>query len=93
MKTTYVVKAKMWRWPGDGGWHFITLDKKLFSVIRNKYGKGMIKIRATLGVTSWNTSLFPHTQSASYLLCINKKTRMSEDVYEGDVIKVSFDVL
>ncbi len=93
MSIVYKIKAKVWRWPGDGGWHFITLDKKLFAVIRNKYGKGMIKIQATLGTTSWDTSLFPHTQSGSYLLCINKKIRAHEEVYEGDEINISFRIL
>ena len=93
MEKKHVIKAKVWRWPGDGGWHFVTLDKKLFSIIREKYGKGMIKIRATLCDTSWDTSLFPHMQSGSYLLCINKKVRKSEGIYEGDEINISFRIL
>jgi hypothetical protein len=82
----------VWRWPGYGGWHFVTLDKKLFVKIREKYGKGMIKVIATLGKTTWKTSLFPHTQSGSYLICINKSVRKHEAVYEEDEVKVLFTV-
>ena len=54
MKREYKLKAKVWKWPGDGPWHFVTLDKKMSEEIRNKYGKGMIKIRTTVGKTTWD---------------------------------------
>lgn len=98
MKKNFVIKAKIWRWPtsvntstgkpGDGGWHFVTLDKKLSEKIRSVYTKGFVKIEAKVGKTLWNTSLFPHKQ-AGYILCINKKIRKIEELFEGDEIKVS----
>ncbi len=91
LKKNYIIKAKVWRWPGDGGWHFITLDKKLSDSIRAVYTKGFVKIEAKIGKTSWNTSLFPHKKSG-YILCVNKMIRKKEDVYVGDEIKINFTI-
>lgn len=98
MKKNFTIKAKVWRWPGDTGWHFITLDKKLSANIRNVYTKGFVKIQVKIGHTSWSTSLFPHTinkknKQVEYLICINKKVLRSEGIYPGDEIKISIKVL
>lgn len=86
------LKARVWRWPGDGGWHFVTLDKKLFNSIRTKYGKGMIKINGQIGKSKFETSLLPHTQSQSYLIAIKKSVRQSEGILEGDMINIKFEI-
>ncbi|MGI9118032.1 MAG: DUF1905 domain-containing protein [Minisyncoccia bacterium] len=87
LKKNFTIKSKVWRWPGDGGWHFVTLDKKLSENIRKVYTKGFVKINATIGKTTWATSLFPHKQ-AGYLLCISKKVRKTEGILEGDEVKI-----
>lgn len=90
----FSIKAKVWRWPGDRGWHFVTLDKKLSEKIRAEYAKGFVKIQAYIGQSVWATSLFPHTpnkkvsKQVEYLICINKKIRKTENIFEGDEIKI-----
>lgn len=92
MKKSFKTEAKVWRWPGDGGWHFITLDKKLSEQIRNVYKKGFVKIIASIGKTRWDTSLFPHKQSQSYLLSIKKSVRNKEDIWHGEVVSIYFKI-
>ena len=89
----YKFKAELWRWPGDGGWHFVTLPKKLFTEIRATHGKGMIKVQTTIGKTSWNNSLFPHTKEGTYLISVKKIVREKEGLFVGDTIRVSFKIL
>lgn len=89
MKKTFTIKAKVWRWPGDGGWHFVTFDKKLYQGIRKMYPKGFVKVKAKIGKTIWGTSLFPHSKSGSYLLCISKKVRKDEGIMDGDDVKIN----
>lgn len=91
LKTNYNIVCKLWRWPGDSGWHFVTLDKDLSSKIRSVYTKGFVKITAQIGKTKWDTSLFPHKKSG-YLICINKQIRNKEDVLVGDVVKIKFTI-
>ncbi|QQR76529.1 DUF1905 domain-containing protein [Candidatus Nomurabacteria bacterium] len=92
MKKNFTIKTKVWRWPGDGGWHFVTLDKKLSQDIRKVFTKGFVKIRAEIGDSAWDTSLFPHKESG-YLLCINKKIRSKEGIFEGDDVNIKVKIL
>jgi hypothetical protein len=89
----FSLTAKLWRWPGDMGWHFINLDKPTSSKIRKLFPKGFVKIKAKLGQTDWNTSLFPHTETGVYLLAIKKSVRKKEELMEGDIVKVNFTLL
>lgn len=93
MMKKFSIKAKVWRWPGVGGWHFVTLDKDLSAKIKKitrPYGAGFVKIRATIGKTSWQTALFPHKRSMAYLISIKVTVRKNEDIWEGDDVTIKF---
>lgn len=103
MKKNFKIEAKVWKWParsafstadaggpGDAGWHFVNVDKKISEEIRNKYKKGFVYITAKTGKTSWDTALFPHKISDSYLLSVKASVRKKEDIWEGDVVKIGF---
>jgi Domain of unknown function (DUF1905) len=87
------IKAEVWLYPGLSGWHFVTLDKDFSAKIREKYKTGFVKVEAKIGKTSWNTSLFPHKLSKSYLLCIKSYVRKIEGVFEGDKIDVQIKII
>lgn len=92
----YTVSSEVWKWPGYAGWYFVTLPKKLSADIRNigkTYGAGFVKVSVTLGQTTWNTALFPHTDSEVYLISIKKNIRHKEHVWEGQKITLSFSFL
>lgn len=88
----YKFIATVWKWPGEGPWYFVTLDKKMSEEIQNKYGKGMIKISTTIGKTTWDNALFPHKLSQAYLLAIKKLVRENENIFEGDNVKINFTI-
>ncbi len=86
-------KARVWVWPGVGGWHFVNLPKELARKVKKvgrPYGAGFVRIKVTLGKSSWVTALFPHKESETYLLSIKKQIRKKEEVFEDDVVKLSF---
>lgn len=93
MKRNYKIKSEVWRWPGDMGWYFVTLEKSISKDIRSVYKKGFVKIVARIGKTSWNTSLFPHKESDAYLLAIKKSVREREGIREGDKPAISFSLV
>ncbi|MEK7227992.1 MAG: DUF1905 domain-containing protein [Patescibacteria group bacterium] len=97
MKKEFKIKAKVWIYPsppaGGGGWHFVTLDKKLSSQIREKYKKGFVKVEVKIGKTKWLTSLFPHKLSNAYLLCIKNQVRKKEGILVGDEIGLTIKIL
>jgi hypothetical protein len=82
------ITVKIWKWPGDMGWHFITIPREYYENIRGEYPKGMVHVTATTGNISWNTALFPHTKSKSFILPIKKSIRIKEDLFEGEEIKI-----
>jgi len=88
----FVATDKIWRVQEPGGWFFVTIDKKTAQGIRffsegRPVGLGYVKVRATIGKTSWDTTLFP-TKAGEYLLAIKASVRMKETLSEGDRIRV-----
>ena len=86
------MKLKVWKWPGEGPWHFVTLDRKLSAEIREKCGKGMIRINTTIGKTNWDNVLFPHTRDKAYILAVKKMVREKENIFPGDEIQIKFSL-
>jgi hypothetical protein len=93
---TYTFSAKVFLWPGDLGWHFVYLPKDLAENIKKvskKYGGGFVKVKARLGKSEWETSLFPYTRENTYLICIKKKIREKENIFTGEELKIKFNLI
>lgn len=85
------VKAKVWRWKQDSGWHFATVPKAQSAQIRSRFsgarrGWGSVPVRVKIGQTEWETSLFPQGKTGSYLFAIKASVRNAEGIEEGGVI-------
>ena len=92
---TYQIKGRVWRWPGQMGWCFVSIDKKLTEELKKTgkkyiYGSGFIGIKAKIGKTEWETALFPYSKEGIYLLSIKGAVRKKEEILEGDTILASF---
>ena len=90
MGATYTLRGKLWIYPGNGGWHFVTLPsgpaaeiKAFFSGDR---GWGSVPVRATIGGTTWKTSVFPDSKSGSYLLPVKAAVRKGEGLEAGATV-------
>lgn len=97
MKKVFKFSAKVWLWPGDAPWHFVTLPKKLSEEIdfyfgHIKGGWGSIRDSVTLGKTLWKTSIFPDKKIGSYILPLKIEVRKKESLREGDDIKLSLEI-
>jgi len=93
MAESFSFKAQVWRWPGDAGWHFVNLPKNLAKQVKKvgkTYGSGFIKVKVSLGKSSWITALFPHKESETYIISIKKQIRKKEEIFEDDMVKISF---
>lgn len=100
-KTTLRFNSQVWLYPGaQAAWHFISLPKKEAAevaalqadVLRRTQGKrrgwGAVKVVATIGKTSWQTSIFPDKKSGTYLLPIKASVRKAEGLFEKDTVLV-----
>jgi hypothetical protein len=89
MKLT--IAGKVWKYPGPAGWCFLSVSeedsKRLKEEKRiNRTGFGYVPVTATLGATSWRTTLFP-SKEGPYLLAIKSSVRAKERVREGDEVE------
>jgi hypothetical protein len=88
LKADYQIRANVWLYPGMAGWHFVTLPKKQSAEIKSRFGMfrrgwGSLPIVATIGKTSWKTSIFPDRKSGAYLLPVKADVRKRENVVMG----------
>lgn len=91
----------VWLWraqpPAKGSWHFLTITGDAADAIRNAAGGrsggwGSVRVTATIGVTSWQTSLFPNKQLGGYMLPLKADVRKRENVNEGDEVSALISV-
>ncbi len=90
--------AELWRWEeAQDSWFFVTLPQEASALVRERprpaRGFGSVRVEATVGATTWRTSLFPDTRSGSYVLPVKKAVRQAEGVDEGDTVEVRLTVL
>jgi hypothetical protein len=96
-KAHYEIKSKLWLYPGDGGWHFVTISNADVVAIKDHYnpikrGWGSIPVEVTIGSTTWETSLFPG-KDGTYLLPIKATVRQKEKIISGDTVELYLRVL
>lgn len=94
MAATYRFTAELWEYPGDAAWHFVTVPGEQSDDIASRSpagrrGFGAVKVRVTIGATTWETSVFPDSKLGSYVLPVKKPVRTAEGIQAGDKVKVT----
>ena len=88
-------QAELYRWAGDAAWHFLTVPLEVAeplsdSVVGPRRGFGAVKVRVTVGATTWSTSVFPQ-KDGTYVLPVKKAVRAAEGLEDGDLVTVELD--
>lgn len=90
-------EAELWLWDGEAAWHFVTLPGDLSDDLRAQSGErrgfGSVRVRVTVGGTTWSTSVFPDTTRGAYLLPVKKDVRVLEGLELSDRVAVQLEVL
>jgi hypothetical protein len=91
-------RAPVWEHEGPGAWHFVTLPEELAdAVLEQSEGRGAafgsVPVQATIGTTTWRTSLFPDKRLRSYVLPVKRAVRAAQGLTAGDVVAVELVVL
>lgn len=91
-------KAKVWLYSGQAAWHFITVPQSTSKKLKTLFGGlargwGSLPVKATVGKTSWQTSIFPDSKQGAYLLPIKSEVRKKELVKAGDEINIFLEIL
>ena len=85
------VTGALWYWRGPAPWYFVTVPDEESGALREvaagvTYGWGMVPVMATIGDTTWTTSLWP--QEDRYVIPVKAAIRRSERLEEGDPVTV-----
>jgi hypothetical protein len=95
----YTFKASVFLYPGKtANWHFLGVPKAIGQKIKalqvaGRRGFGILRVRATIGSTTWDTSIFPDKYSGSYLLPLKALVRNREDIVANDSTKCIIELL
>lgn len=87
--------APLWEYD-EGGWHFVSVPEDLSDEIREQAGPvargfGSLRVHATIGGTTWSTSVFP-SKNGCYVLPVKKPVRRAEGLEADDVVHVSLQL-
>ncbi len=79
------------------GWHFISVPLDISNDIKQHFGDrkrgwGSLPVIATIGKTSWNTSIFPDKKAAGYLLPLKADVRKKEGIVADSTISLLLEI-
>ena len=97
-RQTFDFTATVWTWQFANrstvaNWYFVTVEGQTALEIRLASlgltaGFGSVRIRATIGTTTWGTSIFPHKESGGWMLPIKAEVRKREGIGAEDMVDV-----
>lgn len=87
--------GKIFHWRGPAPFLFVAIPDKQSRDIKAisrevTYGWGVIPVHARIGKTEFTTSLFP--KDGRYLVPIKVVVQKSEDIGEGDDVKIRLEI-
>lgn len=91
--------SDVFRWAAreDSAWFFTAVPPELSEEIREiprpYRGFGSVRVRARVGGSEWTTSIFPSSDSGSYVLPLKKTVRDAEQLVDGGPVTVRLEVL
>jgi hypothetical protein len=97
---SFEVTGKVGLWPSarpDGGWHYLIVKGQAAMEIRyaalgRTGGFGSIKVRARIGQTNWQTSLFPHRDSGGFIILLKAEVRRRERIAAGKRVRLHLTI-
>jgi Domain of unknown function (DUF1905) len=95
-----VFDAELWIWDARrvDSWIFVSLPAAASEEIRDltggrRRGFGSLRVRATVGGSTWTTSVFPDSTRDGYVLPIKRDVREAEGLGAGDTATVTVELI
>ena len=95
-----VFDAELWPWDphSPDSWTFVTLPVEASEEIHEltegrRRGFGSLRVRVTVGRTTWRTSIFPDGGRKAYVLPVKREVRRAESLDAGDVTTVTLELI
>jgi len=92
-----IFDAQLYSLPAMNSWVFVSLPLDASDEIRERTsmprpGFGSVYVTATIGPTTWNTSIFPESGGGAYVLPVKKTVRSAAGIEVGDTTTVTVEV-
>jgi hypothetical protein len=92
----YRFDAELWLWDARESWTFLSLPEEASDEIREVAAAfprafRSVKVTATIGTTTWRTSIFPGAGGV-YVLPLKKPVRQAEGIEAGDTATVRVEL-
>lgn len=96
-RNRFSLQSEVLLYPGMSGWHFLVVPKKQSADIKSRFGTmhkgwGSLPVTVRINKTVWETSIFPDTKSACYLLPLKAQIRKQEGIRSGDSVSFMFTI-
>jgi hypothetical protein len=95
-----VFDAELWKWDArrTDSWIFVSLPADASEEIRDlaggsRRGFGSVRVRVTIGGSTWTTSIFPDSENGTYALPIKRPVRTAEALDIGDIATVTVELI
>jgi uncharacterized protein DUF1905 len=95
-----VFDAELWIWEARRGdsWTFVSLPVDASEEIRDmsggpRRGLGSLRVRVTIGGSTWTTSIFPDGGRGCYVLPVKRAVRKAESLDTGDMASVTVELI
>ena len=91
--------APLWIWQGNAAWVFVTVPAPISDEIEGRTsvlerrGFGSVRVKVTIGSSTWTTSVFPSKEESAYVLPVKKAVRAKEGLDVGKKAKVALELL
>jgi hypothetical protein len=94
----FTFRSEVWLHAGPSAWYFLSLPEGVADDIEEWFGAdakgfGSIRVRVTIGATTWETSIFPDDGRGTYVLPVKKAVRNAEDLDDGSRVGVELEVV
>jgi hypothetical protein len=85
----FTFTSEVERFSQEGGWHFVRVPPKYTELTRDFSDRGLVAITATVGKSTWKTSLLPYGDG-THFLALSSTIRKKEKISHGDEVSVVF---
>lgn len=96
MIVEYTTDMFRWEARADAEWFFAAMPERLSAEVREldgpvRRGFGAVRVQATVGSTTWRTSIFPGSDGR-YVLPLKRAVRDAEGLEEGAPVPVHLEI-
>nr|WP_041833399.1 DUF1905 domain-containing protein [Actinoplanes sp. N902-109] len=93
-------ESELWIWAArrTDTWTFVTLPPDAADEVRARAGGlsrgfGSLRVQATIGASTWRTSIFPDSARGSYVLPVKRAIRTAEKLDPGASVRVTVRII